>query len=685
MNIHFLYPGFLYALGFLSIPVVIHLFNFRRYRKVYFSNVRFLKSVKQKTRAKSQVKHLIVLLLRLMMITALALAFAQPYIPVSENYLQQPVDVAGIYLDNSFSMDAESKYGNLLDVARNKAKEIIDSYRPGTRFLLVTNDLSPKHQHLVNKEQLLEYITESDVSPALLPMSKVFVRQQDFLKSPDNLVTGRKNIYLLSDFQKVSTDLENIENDTSLFVHLIPLTTQPTKNLYIDSCWFENPVRMYNKPEELFVKIVNNTGESYQNIPVELYINDSLKAVSSINIDQNTSQKAILTYTNSSTGIQQARISISDYPITYDNDFYFSYTIADNINILLINEKVENPYINALFRDDPYFRITGTSVTGIDYSKFSDFRLIVLNGLKSVSSGLCHELLGFLHHGGSVVIFPGTDIEPETYNSLLQEMQCNLITGTDTQKTKIKDIAYQHFIFRNAFEKEEDNIDLPVIHRHYLLGHLTQTRDQAVLTTQNNHKILITCDYGKGRAYIFTISGDAESSNFMTHALFVPTLYNIALNSQPSSDIYYIIGEKSSIELTGRKQPGSNVLHVYNKRRTFDIVPRDTVEGNTLHILIDNEIQEAGNYCIESGKEVLSGISFNYNRKESDLSCYSSGEIEELIHHLDLDNFSLIENTGESLTRILQHISQGLRLWKWLVVIALLCIAAEIAVLRLWR
>ena len=81
----FVYPNFLWALFLLIIPIIIHLFNFRKYKTVYFSKVDFLTEVVEDSKSGNKLKHLLVLLSRLLLITALFLAFAQPFIPTGEN------------------------------------------------------------------------------------------------------------------------------------------------------------------------------------------------------------------------------------------------------------------------------------------------------------------------------------------------------------------------------------------------------------------------------------------------------------------------------------------------------------------------------------------------------------------------------------------------------------------------
>ncbi|MBS1623579.1 MAG: BatA domain-containing protein, partial [Bacteroidetes bacterium] len=100
----FLYPSFLFALAALAIPVIIHLFNFRRFKTVYFSNVSFLKEVKEETTSRSRVKHLLVLAARMLAVAFLVLAFAQPFIPKKNTNIASGKKYVSVYVDNSFSM-----------------------------------------------------------------------------------------------------------------------------------------------------------------------------------------------------------------------------------------------------------------------------------------------------------------------------------------------------------------------------------------------------------------------------------------------------------------------------------------------------------------------------------------------------------------------------------------------------
>jgi hypothetical protein len=136
----FLYPTFFWALAAIAIPVVIHLFNFRRYKRIAFTNVRFLKEVSEETQSQQKLKHLLVLISRCLAIIFLVAAFAQPYLPGKQVQNIGASSIVGFYLDNSFSMNAETEAGLTLEVAKNKVREALTAYKENDRFFLVTNN-----------------------------------------------------------------------------------------------------------------------------------------------------------------------------------------------------------------------------------------------------------------------------------------------------------------------------------------------------------------------------------------------------------------------------------------------------------------------------------------------------------------------------------------------------------------
>ena len=195
---HFIYPGFLFALAALAIPIIIHLFNFRRFKKVYFTNVRFLKEIKQDTQSHSRLKHLLILICRLLAVAFLVFAFAQPYLPVSNKKTEAGIKKISIYIDNSFSMDAQGKNGSLLETAKKKAREIAMAYKPSDQFQLLTTAFEARHQRVVSREEFLQLIDEVKPGSSVRTLAEVVQRQQEAISTGEE--KSSKKAFIISDF-----------------------------------------------------------------------------------------------------------------------------------------------------------------------------------------------------------------------------------------------------------------------------------------------------------------------------------------------------------------------------------------------------------------------------------------------------------------------------------------------------
>jgi len=689
----FLYPYFLFAMFAVAIPIVIYLFSFRLHKVIYFSNIQFLKNIKQETKSKTQLKHLLILISRILAIVALVLAFARPYLPVAESVATNNNKNVAIYIDNSFSMDAESKYGKLIEVAKTKAHSLAGAYTLDCKFLFTNNNFEDKHQRLINREQLHDFLNNTAVSPNVRKLSEVVKRQKNYLDEKIDDPNANRSIFIFSDFQKSSNDIDEFAkwmqsmNDSAVTVHLVPLATQPSNNLFIDSCWFESPSRKMNQAEILFVKVVNKSENMYSDIPVKLTINNEQKALASFNINAGEEKIVELTYTISKAGEQNGKIEITDYPIVYDNSFYFSYSIAGNIEILSISKDGKSNYLKAMFENDDYFRITYFAENSIRTAEFANFDVIFISEINSLPTGLQQELVNYISNGGIAVIFPSIDADVVSYNDFLSKIKADPIIGFDTVRTKISTINYQHEIYDNVFKKVEENSNLPVVYSHYLFSKNIDSKEILLMSTEKGDKFISSLTYNEGKAYIASVSLSDGGSNFAKHPIFVPTIYNIALYSQHSAHIYYVIGKDDIVEIKNNVSD-DNVYHIQTYDKTYDFIPYHSADiiGASIKLFMQNNIQQAGNYQITNGNEIVKSISFNFNRAESDLSYYTEAELGALIGNYGLKNTSIISNEDSILfSTSVKELSQGKQYWKLFIILALIFIAVEVALLRFWK
>jgi hypothetical protein len=462
---------------------------------------------------------------------------------------------------------------------------------------------------------------------------------------------------------------------------------RPINNLFIDSCWFDSPGRKLYEAENLSVRVVNFSNESYQNIPIKFLINDTLKSLASFNIGPNTSEIINLNYTNNIKGFLKGSIEITDYPITFDNTFYLNYSMVDSIRLLTLSDKGINKYIEALFRDDKYIVNKNGTLNSVKPSDFKNYQVIILDRPVDLSSGLAQEFNNYIMNGGSLIFFPSFDGNRESYNHFLGMISNYSYSRIDSQRTEIKTIDYSNPIYKNVFKKMNEEINLPEIYRQFVLENKGLGSSEVIISCQNNHPVLISAISGKGKAYIFSIPLEPACSNLVKHPILVPTLYNMTLLYQNMNSIYQTIGRNEVVEINNFQATGQEVFHVLNPKTNFDFIPQQFIDtyNSSIKLNIQQNIVEAGHYFITFGNKYIQGVSFNYDRKESVLNYFSNTELTELISKYNLTNMSLVDAKEDYLAPALEQISKGRQLWKLFILFTLFFLITEILLIKLWK
>ncbi|WP_321375477.1 BatA domain-containing protein [uncultured Draconibacterium sp.] len=682
----FLYPTFLFALLAIAIPVIIHLFSFKRYKTVYFSNVSFLKDIKKESKKKSRLKQLLILAARILTIIFLVFAFARPFIPTNNDAQKQSTQLVAVYVDNSFSMNALSEQGQLLEVARNKALEICMAYPPGTKFRLFTNDLQPKHQHIFNKEQFIQQVSAIQASPTVVPMSLIYNR----FASENNENEADKNLYFISDFQRSISDISNF-SDPGIFSYYMPLVPNEVANLYIDSCWVEYPAHRLGQEENMFVRIKNSSNQNYQNLPLKLFLNDSIKSITNFSIEAQNEIVANLKYNNTGNGPQLGKIEITDYPFTHDNNWHISYFVEPQLKALAIysndsDSKEGLNYISALFNNDDYVQLDEMNSKNLQVNRLVDYNAIFLLNIDNFSSGLLNELETIVHTGTSVVLFPKFKTDLTANNNLLSAFNASRILRIDSTEQEISGIDYENKFYADVFTKRENNPVLPKINGHYRFAGSSQTNENTLLAFQNGDKALSQLNYQDGKVWVFAFPLSQQNESFARDVLFVPTLYNIVLNSLPKQEISFIVGKNNFINLPRNLKIDLNSpIEIEQPKTAERFIPTKTISGRSVRLEFGEQITSDGHYLIKNDDKTVASMAFNFDRLESDLRYFNNSEIEGRLQDAQLTNATVIEDVESNFAEIFNDIQNGRQLWKLCLFLALFFILAEVLIARFWK
>jgi hypothetical protein len=680
----FIYPAFLFGFFALAIPIIIHLFNFRRYKKVYFTNVRFLDQLKQESQSKSRLKHLLILAARILAISCLVLAFAQPFIPLANTNVKAGSKAISVYIDNSFSMESVSKNGLLFEVAKNKAREIAKAFGDADKFQLLTNDFEGKHQRLVSKEEFIQLIDECQISPAFKKVAEVYSRQRDLLQAS---TAADKRNYLISDFQKNMADIAALKTDSGLSTTFIPLVSNSNGNLYIDTCWFDSPVQQSGMIQKLHVRIINNSANSIENGVVKLYINKELVSPATYKAEPDSKTEVVISYLLKGSGIQQCYVEIEDHPVTFDDRMFFSYDVKKNIPTLVISgtQAKSSAYLSSLMKNDSLFSYAEMNEKAIDFSRFTSVDFIILNGIQNISSGLASETKKFIGNGGTVFILPAINSDLLSYNTLLAMLGAGQLTPLDTANTKADKINYAQGLYEGVFEKKQENIDLPKVFSHYGLASSVRSNEDVIIRLLNGKSFLSLYQNQAGKVYVCASSLEDEASNFARHGLFVPTIIRMAINSTPIVPLYYTCGNNEVIALKSNLVNKEGVYHIVNETGKQDFIPEMRKQMGLINLYPQNQLKEAGNYSVKSDKTPISGASFNFSREESDLSALTPDELKKTLSDKGDRSLSFIEPGEKNISASISDQSSGTRLWKFFVILALTFLLTEILLIRFFK
>lgn len=674
----FLFPSFLFGLLALAIPIIIHLFYFRRFKKVYFTNVKYLKELKQETSSRQRLRNLLVLLMRCLAVAALVFAFAQPFIPTN-SAVKQGLKSVSIFIDNSYSMSSLSKDISLVEKAKQRAREIIGAYTDNDKFQILTNDFEGKHQRLLSKEDALTMIDEIKVSPGVRELSKVLKRQQQILNSSDR---STKVAYLISDFQKNITDL-TVYKDSTLDINLIPLQSVEEKNVAIDSCWFEVPVQMVNQVNPLVVRIHNYGKEKAENVKLSLRHEGQEKPVGNLTIPAGAVVTDTINMSIQKVGWHEAEILITDYPVQFDDQYYFSFDVAQQIDVLSINEENSNRYLDALFKGINYFKLTNINNKSIDYSKLPNYKLIICNGLRSISSGLAQELNQYMKSGGNVLIFPSDQSELNSYKSYLNSIGANELLAFQKTEKSVAKINVEDFVFKDVYDNPNANLKLPTTTGNFSINEFGGRAMERLLTYRDGTTYLAKYKVEKGNQYMCLAPLDDHFNDLVRSAeIFVPMVYKMAISTSKAGKLAYTLGKDDYIEAD---VPVNEVADkVYRLQRGDDeIIPEQKTIGSKLILGINNLVAKDGFYKLfNSNKELSHEFAFNFNRKESDLATYTTDDLKTQLS----PNMHLLTNQAEAnFTALIGEKDKGIILWKWFIVLALIFLALEALIIRFWK
>ncbi|OSY87703.1 hypothetical protein WH52_09745 [Tenacibaculum holothuriorum] len=642
----FKHPEVLYFLALLIIPILVHLFQLQRFEKVPFTNVAFLKKLQLQTRKSSQLKKWLVLLTRILLLTGIIIAFAQPYF---SNRTAEEKTHYNIYLNNSLSLDSKGSKGNLLKTA---TQEIIENTPKEATYTLITN---ANYYHNIDYNRLKEHLLK------LKPVAKEKLPETVFLQLNNTNNQQSKTVFI-SDFQNTKkSDFTNVPKNTTL-IQLLP---EQQNNLSIDSL-FVNSKEATNLEVNI---VVQNQGNAKKNVPISIFNSDKLINKQTFSIEKNTTETVQFLVNKTDTFNGKVSITFND-TYSFDNTFYFSVNSTEKTNVLAIGNN--NDFLKRIYSKDE-FNFIENKETGINYNLINNQQLVILNQLESIPQPLISSLTTFSNNSGNIILIPNKESNTNSYNALFGKLNIGNISKKKTDSLKITNINYKHPFFSNVFEKRVRNFQYP----NSLIQYPTSFRkESSLIQFENNQAFLKEAKLPSARLFWFASPLDKTSSNFTNSPLIVPVFYTIGLQSLKTTQLYYTIDKENTIEV--QKQLGKDeILSIKNNESSF--IPLQRAYQNKVTLTTKEQPQLAGSYNINKEQQLIKKIAFNYAKDESKLEFLNSNELTTQLNKI------IISNSVKDAIESIEQKNKVHWLWKWFLALAIVSLLLEILIIKFFK
>ena len=638
---HFKQPEILYFLLLLIVPILVHLFQLRRFKKEYFTNVRFLKALSIQTRKSSKIKKWLLLACRLLVLIFIILAFAQPFFESKDS--KNASNELYIILDNSFSMQAKGKKGELL---KRAVQELLEETPEKMNFSLLTNSENYWNTDIKSIRSALQNLKYSATPFQVDPvMAKLKAHKSAF----------KKEIIVITD--AVGIDYKQLRNSdaTDSPIFIIPKAEQKN-NVAIDSVFIHKTLENFY---EISVQL-SGYGDDFNPIPISLYNANKLIAKTTVTLD---TKKKSINFTIPKQAFH-GYVSIVDNGLPYDNSLYFSISKIKKINIISIGELGKSNFLSRIYTSDE-FNFSNYTLSALDYNKLEEQDVVVLNELDEIPQALSTTLKSFVEKGGNLIVIPSAISSITNLNSFVSNFGKLTIKSLENREKLITKINFNHPIFNSVFENKVTNFQYPKTKNSFVLS----SASPAALSYEDQSVFLTSIANSVAAVAVFAAPINIENSNFQQSPLIVPTFYKMAMNNQNNGVNALIIGDNKP-HLTEASLNKEAILTVKGLAEQF--IPIQQIFNTKVKMTFNDYPEQAGNFSIYNKKEWIENISFNYNRTESDLASANENRLSDY-------------KTAESIKSFfdtLQTDRTDNQIWKWFVIFALLFLIIEMAIIR---
>jgi hypothetical protein len=364
-------------------------------------------------------------------------------------------------------------------------------------------------------------------------------------------------------------------------------------------------------------------------------------------------------------------VTFEDFPLTFDNEHYFTLNLLKKINISEIYESGVSYRIGQLYSENDLFKFNGFENGSVDYGLVQSSDLLVINQLSDIDNSIINIANDFLEKGKSVFIIPAAKPDSLAIQSILGKKVNRITRGV---KLALDNPDLSNPFFENIFTELNSKSEMPlgsnIISWNAIGTDLLQLKNNLPFLTQIRKN---------GNLYLLASPLIDDYTNFHRHALFVPVLYRMAaLSGTNYYPLNYTVDEPI---ITVKIDSIKNEQLFKLTRGVEEYIPQQRISGNNLILDIPKFLLSPGFYNLTYNGEIKNVLAFNYSKKESYPEQMTLNEIASTFS--PLKNTEIIESSdASSFSKEMKERYQGIQLWKYALILALIFLLTETLFLR---
>ncbi|WP_348343968.1 BatA domain-containing protein [Ignavibacterium sp.] len=686
----FLNPAVLIGLLAAAIPVIIHLLNLRRLKKIEFSTLTFLKELQKNKIRKIKIKQWLLLALRVLIILFIVFAFARPALRGLSiaRTTSAAKTTAVLIIDDSFSMSVLSQRGSYFNQAKDFAKQIIEQLKEGDEAALIFMSDEKQQPNLTNNfNSLIDELNRKEISFAKPDLNKVITLAAQLVNKSKNF---NREIYLLTDFQKnifpseeTKSDLSELLNE-NIKLYSFSLADKTVFNLGIDELKVNNQIFEKDKPITFLVSVSNYSQQDVQNGVLSLFLNGKRAAQKSFDVESGESVIIDVDAVSDATGFIDVSAEIETDEIEQDNRRFTSVFIPDVISTLIISdESASSRFLNLVLQTVGNDKIkfdekNSTQLAGLQLKNYDVIFLCSDNVFQNIE-----KLNQFVKDGGSIVFIPSVNADLNKLNSNLQKLNLPLAPGfagklnDKSLSMQFEKIDFNHPIFLNLFRKDDKkNIESPLI--NYFIKYSTQGKGTSIITLTEGSSFMSEFKLDKGKIFFFNTAFDAGWSNLVIKTIFAPLVVKTVfyLSQKENLQNNLIAGETISIDLN---KINSAQIKVVRPDSSADFINIDLVNQKFVEY-INTDL--TGFYKIFSGNELIDNIAVNHEKSESSPVYADEKDFEKYLEQLNFKGNLIVVDKNKNPLETINQARFGSELWRAFLLIAIILAVIEMTIAR---